>query len=653
MPSSTPDSSPVSIARRGLLRGIAWGFAIGVVHLVVGVGLILALNVPPMTWFVAKSIVFELMLAIPLGLLFSPLLALPRGAWLHTGALALAWLVMERWVAVDPTKLQMWVAPTLVGLLIFGVAMAIIRRYPATGLRTVAAVALLLPVVILSLPVIRYRMAGYDSAKSVDRGTPPANAPDVLFIVMDTVRAKSVSAYGYERQTTPVFDALAKDGLLFENANSAATWSLPAHASLFTGHFPSSHQAHDETRYLDDKLPTLAQTMSTHGWETRCFTANPYINETFGLVRGFEWSDQAWISGAGGRGFSFVYRFVDAIGFQAQDKGGGQVVANLERWMADRPKDGPPAFVFVNFLEAHFPFNQLPREHLFAYTDAPMSRLRGASQTAFGVQFGRQLTPAEQEEIRQPILDMYDGGVRYTDELVGRVIDLWRKRGTLDDTVVVILGDHGEMVGEHGAFGHVSSMYQPDLHVPLLVRYPPKLPTGQRISTPVSTVGLFATVMELTNQSPPEGFVTQVGSLVPPAVPPEGPSTYGEPIIAERYEEEMLANRFAEGTANGNGPLLLPHGRYRSLRKGDLKLVHYTLGGGPWLFDLAADPNEDTNLAASRPDDLLRMEEELELIEDTKLRPLDAPIGDFQRKALSDAECAQLAALGYVDESCD
>lgn len=652
MPSTPSDSSPVSLARRGLRRGIAWGFAIGTVHIAIGVGLILALNTPPMTWFVAKALLLELILAIPLGLLFAPLLAAPRGAWIHTGALALVWLGMERWVAVDPTKLQMWVAPTLVGLVFYGLGLLVIRRFPSYGLRLVAGLAVVLPMLLVSLPAIRYRLAGYETGAGVNRGKAPANAPDVLFIVMDTVRAKSVSAYGYERQTTPLFDALANSGLLFENANSAATWSLPAHASLFTGHFPSSHQAHDETRYLDDKLPTLAQTMASHGWETRCFTANPYINETFGLVRGFEWSDQAWISGAGGRGFSFIYRFVDAIGFQSKDKGGGQVVANLERWMADRPKDGPPAFVFVNFLEAHFPFNQLPRKHLYAYTDAPMSTLREASQTAFGVQFGRQLTPVEYDQIRQPIEDMYDGGVRYTDELVGEVVDLWRQRGTLDDTVVVIVGDHGEMIGEHGAFGHVSSIYQPDLHVPLLVRYPPKIPTGQRIATPVSTVGLFATVMQLTDQSPLEGFVTQVGSLLPETTPTDGPSTYGEPIIAERFEEEMLADRFAEGTANGNGPLLLPHGRYRSFRKGDLKLVHYTLGGGPWLFDLAADPNEDNNLAASRPDDLLRMEAELALVEKTLLRPLDAPIGDFERKAPSDAECAQLKAIGYFDGAC-
>ncbi|MEQ1571739.1 MAG: sulfatase [Myxococcota bacterium] len=622
--------------KRGALGGLGWGWAVGLVHLAVGVALIVKLNAPPMTWFTAKSILLETSVAVALGALLAPLTLAPNGRLAHLGGMALGWLALERWVAVDPTRLEMWIAPTVVGVVLFGLGTALGRYAPIA----LAAVAALLPPALVATPVVNYTLGGYADTPNADRGAPPEGAPDVLFIVMDTTRAKSVSALGYDRDTTPNLDALAAEGALYLQATSSATWSLPAHASLFTGHYPSSHEAHDETRMLDDRLPTLAATMSKRGWQALAFSANPYISDTYGLVRGFEWTDKAWQTGDGGRQFSFIYRLIDRLGFSAEDKGGGQVVENLRGWMASRKPDDPPAFVFVNFLEAHFPFNQLPEPYLYAYTQEPASALAGASQTAFGVQFGRQLTDAEQQQIRQPILDMYDGGVKYTDHLVGEVIDLWRDAGRLDHTVVIVVGDHGEMVGEHGAFGHVSSLYQPDLHVPLVVRYPAKVPAGTRVEEPVTTTGIYATILDLLGQDYLE-LQLQAGSLLPDS-PLRGP------VVTERFEEKMLAERFAPGTANGKGPLLQPRGRYRAYREGDLKYVEYSGEGGPWLFDLRADPNEDADLASSQPEKLGEMKATLDAL---GFKPLDAPVGTtVQKKARSAEECQMLVKLGYIAE---
>jgi arylsulfatase A-like enzyme len=628
-----------SVVGQGLVGGLLWGWAVGMVHLAVGVGLIVVLTVPPMTGFTARSIVYETAIALVAGLALSPLLLLKHGRWVHIGALALVWLGLERWVAVDPTRLQMWVAPTVVALVLIGIGAALYRRWPLVPL----ALALTIPPVLVAVPVINYWWGGYGAESVAQREL--EQGPDVLFIVMDTVRAKSVSAYGYDRQTTPNFDALAKEGALYTEATTSATWSLPAHASLFTGHYPSSHEAHDETRRLDDRLPTLAQTLAEKGWRSLAFSANPYISDTFGLVRGFDWTDKAWRTGEGGRQFSFVYRFIDRVGFSAEDKGGRQVVENLRSWMASRPDDDTAAFVFVNFLEAHFPFNQLPEEFLYEYAkDTPASTLASASQTAFGVQFGRQLTPDEIAFVQQPLVDMYDGGVKYTDHLVGQVLDLWRERGTLDNTIVIIVGDHGEMMGEHGSFGHVTSMYQPDLHVPLTVRYPSRIPAGTVVSDPITTTGLFATVMDLLGEDPPD---LQAGTLVP------GPYQARSPVLTERFEEEMLASRFAPGTANGKGPLLQPHGRYRAYREGSLKYVESTKNGGPWLFDLAADPNEDHDLAGAQPEKLAEMKTTLDALLASKgLKPLDAPVGTVEKPVMTLEECLKLLALGYVD-NCD
>ncbi len=580
------EKTPADTLKAALVSSLGFATAITTVHLAVGIALIISMGMPPMTWFAAKSVLIELPLGLTLGLLLSPLFFLPRGRTLHPIGMALAYIGLEYYVAVDPSKLQMWVGPVLGASALFFLFRWLGRRRPL--IPAVAGVAA--PLLLLLAPVVRHQLAGgYASVENPQRGQAPEGAPDVLMIVMDTTRAQNVSAYGYERETTPNFDKLASEGVLFADATAPATWSLPAHAALFTGTFPSVNAAHSENRYLGDTLPTLAETMAAAGWETRCFTANPHISESFGLTRGFDWTDQAWITGAGGRGFSFIYRLLDTTGFAAEDKGGGQVIKNLHNWMDERPADAPPAFVFVNFLEAHFPFHQLPEEHLFLYTDKSLDELRDYGQTTIGVQFGRQLTDEEYATIRQPILDMYDGGVHYTDWLVGETLKMWEERGTLDNTVVVILGDHGEMVGEHRSFGHLMPVYEEALRVPLAFRYPPAIEAGSVVEKPVSTLGTFATLLDLLGL--PEIPNHQVKSLMPTLS--GGPG--GEPIIAERFEEHMLASRFAPGTANGVGPLLKPTGRYRVFRSGSYKLVYHS-DGGVWMYDLDEDPGEMSSI---------------------------------------------------------
>ncbi|RME24389.1 MAG: hypothetical protein D6798_11350 [Deltaproteobacteria bacterium] len=626
---------------QGLKGGLGWGVAITLVHLVQGIALIMVLNTPAMTGFAARTVPMELALALVLGLLTAPVTRLSRSPWVQPLVLAAIWIGLERFVAVDPSKLPMWIGPTLGAIVVYAIGRVLWARRPAV----VVGLAVAIPVIALAVPEVRDAMQPEIAPRQGAKAAPPG-APDVLFIVMDTVRAQSMSAYGYERDTSPNFDRIAREGLFFADANSAATWSLPAHAALFTGTFPSWNNANSETRFLDDKLPTIAETLADHGWQTHAFSANPYISDSFGLTRGFQTNDKAWMTGTSARNFSFIYRLVDATPFGgAEDKGGAQVVDNIRDWMRHRPADGPPQFVFVNFLEAHFPFQQLPREFLTKYQDRPMSELREVNQIAFGVQFGRQLTDAEFERIHQPLVDMYDAGVAYTDHLVGEVVDIWRDAGLLDNTVVVIVGDHGESVGEHGAFGHVTPVTEEVLRVPLTIRYPAAIPAGSRIDDAVSTVGIYATILDLLDIETPG--VHQVGSLLPGL---QG-ETVGKPVLAERYEEHMLADRFPEGTANGYGPEVNPHGRFRTLRSGDFKLVQHTTDGVV-VFNLAQDPGETTDISANDKYTVQALLDELaEWQRKLGLPDLDAPI-DAEKKLpedLSAEEIEALRALGYME----
>lgn len=646
----------IDTLKKGTKSALGYGTAVCIVHLAIGIALIISLGMPPLTWFSVKTLFIEIPMAVLIGLFLSPIQLLRKGRFLQPLIMAVIWIALERFVAVDPAKLQMWLAPPLVALAIFFMFQWIWSKKPwiCPTVALVAASALVLA------PIVSYEIGGgYDMKATVPSGTAPKDAPDVVFVVMDTVRGHNISALGYERKTSPVFDAFAQEGILFEKAQAPATWSLPAHASLFTGAFPSVHKAHAETRYLDDKLPTLAESMAKNGYKTLCFTANPHITPGFGLTRGFGWSDNAWITGAGGRGFTFIYRLIDSLGFTAQDKGGALVVSNVTNWMGQRTESDPPAFVFINFLEAHFPFHQLPEQFRNAYTKESLTNLRAYGQAAFGAQMARQLTAEEIKTIRQPILDLYDGGIQYTDYLVGQIIDIWRKRGTLDKTVFVIVGDHGEHVGEHDMFGHLTSMYQEDLWVPFMFRYPPKIPAGKRIGQEVSTIGIFGTIFDLLDLKAPSTL--QVGSLMPAlqlqTAEGAAPPAFGRPAISERFEEHLLSSRFKPGESNGKGPGLIPFGRYRTYRSGKFKLMRHFQDGKftTSLFNLERDPGEMNDLAGEPTAvyDLQQMEKELSNWEILlKLPSLDGkasgPAGSAPK--LSDEAREQLKALGYIGD---
>ena len=186
--------------------------------------------------------------------------------------------------------------------------------------------------------------------------------------------------------------------------------------------------------------PTLAEVMSHNGYETFCFTSNAWISDGLGLTRGFRYQDTSLRDqGGAGLGFSFIHRLLDRLGLQEADKGGDLVTAAFADWADARPTDAErPAFVFLNFIEAHFPYHQLPHDYLFQFTDEPYAELRQISIDLLGAQFGGP--SREVEDVGEPTRAMYDGGVVYTSELLSRVVDSLRSRGTLDRSFLGSVG---------------------------------------------------------------------------------------------------------------------------------------------------------------------------------------------------------------------
>jgi arylsulfatase A-like enzyme len=237
---------------------------------------------------------------------------------------------------------------------------------------------------------------------------------------------------------------------------------------------------------------------------------------------------------------------------------------------------------------------------------------------------------------------MYDGGVVYSSQLLARVAAALRARGTLDRTVLVVLADHGEVLGERGGFfGHGPSLYQESVGVPLVLRFPPRIPAGARVEAPVSTLSVFATVLDLAGVPAPPTL--QAGSLVPLA---RGEAAApAEPILSELHRSTEMG-----ATREWPDPQMKPDLRYRLLREGDLKLVE-TSAGQHLLYDLASDPKETRDLAAERPADLARLTARLEAARtQLGLPTLDQDPGSAaSAPELDEATKEQLRALGYAE----
>ena len=406
---------------------------------------------------------------------------------------------------------------------------------------------------------------------------PPADAPNVLLIILDTVRAASMSFQGYARATTPAMARRAAEGAVFEHAFSTAPWTLPSHAGAFTGRYPSGLSA-DWREPLDGEAPTLAEVFAAAGYRTAGFTANHlYTSYESGLARGFQrYEDYQrtakqmllstsltqtrlfWqlLHGAGvaDRLMALARMNLRADPMWVDDRKLAPVVSRqFLDWQATL--GARPFFAFVNIYDAHLPYDPPgPWRERFSPTPTP--------------------------------LDLYDASIAFLDESLGAMLDELARRGALDRTIVVITSDHGEAFGEHGLHGHGSSLYLPELHVPLVVRYPARVPGRTRIDAPVTIRDIPATVLDLARLPTTAPFP---GSSLASTWEGEGEPARGSAVI-----EEVSA-----------GINTAPHepvsrGAMRSL----IDSTHHYIRNGDGVEELYAwrsDSGEATNLAA-RPE---------------------------------------------------
>ena len=401
--------------------------------------------------------------------------------------------------------------------------------------------------------------------------TQDARRPNVVLIVLDTVRADRIACGTDSRGLTPNLDALCARSVVFTNVSSTSSWTLPAHASLFTGLYPLQHGATQEHTRLDEGAVTLAELLGARGYKSFGVSANPVVSVKSGLARGFDEFVETWRK----------RRAVAHPG--AAEHANYRAVAGLLGGLTA----AEPFFLFVNYIEAHGPYDPPEPHRTRALADGTDHGLleRARTRGARGHYLDTTAISAKEFAV---LGDLYDGEIAYLDELVGGLLDSLEANGHLANSVVIVTSDHGENLGDHGHFRHVFSLYGSTVRVPLLIRLPDDRRAGEVRSEPVGLLDVFASVLALTGTSAPAG--TSGRDLFGPAATPPAP------LIAEYYYPLQALGLFRSDASEALPPQVTPHlRRLRSIELDGLRYI-WSSDGSHELYNVAADPAELRNL---------------------------------------------------------
>ena len=409
-----------------------------------------------------------------------------------------------------------------------------------------------------------------------------AQKPNVVLIVLDTLRGDRLSCMGYPRPTTPRIDALAAQGTLYTRAFTTCFWTLPSHASLFSGLHPIQAGATSETLHMPEDVVSVAEVLDDAGYRTVGFTCNSWVSKERGFAQGFREFVEMWRSEnqAGGE---TIERSLETI---AVDK--------IESWIASASSGDEPFFLFTNLNGVHLPYRPAAAyASQFLRVGSDMERVRELANITSGWSHLVGETPLSEADY-EILNDLYDGEVAWADALVGRVVDALSRAGVLDDTVVIVTSDHGEHLGEGGRIDHMSTMYDPALHIPLVIRYPRAFAPGSRVDGLVSLVDIAPTVVDLcgaTDKAP--AMHAETASLASERRAPL------EFILAGN-ERPMTGIKLLQTKYPGYDWQAIDY-RMRCLRAPAHKLV-WNENRSVELYNLARDPAEANNLAESQAD---------------------------------------------------
>jgi arylsulfatase A-like enzyme/Flp pilus assembly protein TadD len=451
-----------------------------------------------------------------------------------------------------------------------------IRRFALAGI----LVGVLAVAALVALFLVKGNLGGEKKMTAeVSRWIAPLKPSDlnVLLFTLDTTRADHIGCYGYPQVQTPNIDALAADGILFQNAAAQCPLTLPSHSSMFTGSYPFFHGVRDNGGfYLEQESVTLAEVLHQGGWSTSAFVGAFVLDSRWGIDQGFEYYYD-----------NFDFAKYKKISLDSVQREGGEVIKAFFEWFDKNTAER--FFSWIHLYDPHTPYE--PPEPY---------------KTQYG---GREY-------------GLYDGEIAYADSLVGRVLQSLREKNLLEKTVVIIVGDHGESLGEHHESSHGFFIYDATVAVPLIVRIPSAELRGKTVASQVRTIDLLPTICDVLGLPTPGGV--QGKSLLP--------------LIAGRsagLEREAYSESYYPRYHYGWSEL-------KSIRTTKYKFIR---APRPELYDLTLDPREQSNIFSRETSLAEKFVRDLEKLEK---RLAKKGIEEKGPQQLDDDSREKLMALGYI-----
>jgi len=471
-------------------------------------------------------------------------------------------------------------------------------------------------------------------------------------IVLDTLRAREGPLGPEGCETMPwLSEWSSHEAVAYPRGSSVAPWTLPAHASLFTGLLPSAHGATETHPHLRDGIPTMAEWFRGNGYRTAAVSANAWVGPEFGLARGFDAFVRAWQlrkadsdvarilkgsqhlsdgakavrllrEGSPADAINHAYRYLRRRIRYGDFNAAG--VNRAARGILDEDRS-TPLFLFVNYMEAHAPYWGPRRfRRRFLPEGTRTISARRIPQSSAKVNAGvASLAPSEAFVLRA----LYRAGVRYLDDRLRELVDMIERRRGINDACVVILSDHGDNIGDHQMLGHNYSLWETLLHVPLVIRYPDREGGGSIDSRLAQTVDVLPTIVEGAG-----GRVrATAGVSLRSGAPRE---TAVAEYLAPMPSLDTMRRRFPGADVDRFDR------SFRSLRTADDEKLIWDSRGDHQLFDLRSDPGEETNLATRAPERVVELAAHLEASGGSASAASPAPIDDHVRR--------QLEAMGYL-----
>ena len=471
---------------------------------------------------------------------------------------------------------------------------------------------------------------------------------------MDTARAKTTLPATYDR-TLPHLAELSKDATVFENAATVAPWTLPSHASVFTGQYTSTHKTDAKTPLFEPDVSPLAEQLSNRGYLTGGISANPWVSPEFGFNRGFEDFSMKWDRGwnqidltaavnsestieglltifkqTSPRRYPTLLRSLWHKKFSKTpaDNGANQITTRASEWIKNQSDSDDPFFLFLNYLEPHLPYTP-PEEFSEEFLTAEeLQKANEIDQDPWRYIAG-QVSHSDEEF--QLLEKLYLAEIKYLDAQIGRLFDWLKESGLYEETAIFVIGDHGENIGEHELMDHQYCLYDTLVNVPLLAKHP-DLESGAVEERPVESRDLYPTILQLASvptESLPETVSRETLT-----------DSSREYTVSEYLTPQPSVDTLAEWV-DTNETLDQFDRVFRAIRGTDWKLIESS-DGTESLYHISEDPDEGADLASEKTDTVKQLSTTLS---DTvgKLERMDS-----ERTEIDDQSRHRLEELGYL-----